>query len=498
MASLPNGVKLRRTWPQRLFLTCNIALCLSCFVVAAGLFYLKDKATSIQHLRLSHVLDGPGRSGNIAGAAGADGPAPGEPINILLVGVDSADGLAEDDPLRVQREEEDIGGGRSDTMMVVRLMPAEGRVAVTSFPRDLWVQLAGFHYDKINAAMYYGGPELLIATIEENFGIPLHHYAQVDFAQFGSLVDIVDGVKVYFDAPVRDVWTGLEIPEPGCVTLRGAQALAYARSRHYERYDAEEEAWVPEAASDLGRIVRQQQFIRDALGRAVAKGARNPFTLNRLVDAGLDSVQLDDGLRAEQLVGLAMQFRSFDPNTLESYELNVSFGWEGEVSVLRLRPEAEAVLAVFRGDAVVGPDPADVGVRVLNGTGRPDEGADTGDALAEVGFDVGAVGDAEVQGAPRTVVRFGPEQRAGAELVARHLLAGADLVEDPDLSDGLVEVITGLDYEGVSDEPGPAALAVSPPTTTVTQPAPTSSAAAPAPTLSPAPPGTGSESDRCR
>ncbi len=461
MASLPNGVKLRRTWPQRLLLACNIALCLSCFVVAAGLFYVKDKATSIQQLALSHVLD--------ATSSGADeGPVVGQPLNILLVGVDSADGLAEDDPLRTQREDEDIGGGRSDTIMVVRLMPAEGRVAVVSFPRDLWVQLAGFHQDKINAAMYYGGPELLIATIEENFGIPLHHYAQVDFAQFESLVDIVDGVKVYFDAPVRDEWTGLDVAEPGCVTLRGDQALAYARARHYERYDVEDEEWVAEDASDLGRIVRQQQFIRGALSRAVAKGARNPFTLNRLVDAGLDSVQLDDGLRAETLVDLALQFRSFDPAALESYELAVDYGWEGDVSVLRLQSDAEAMLAVFRGEELVGPDPGDVGARVLNGTGRPDEGADAADALAEVGFDVGAVNDAEVQGVARTQVRFAPEQRAGAELVARYLPGGAELIEDPALGDGLVEVVTGLDFEGVSSEPGPPVTAASTSVTTAT------------------------------
>lgn len=489
MVSLPNGVKLRRTWPQRLLLLCNIVLCLSCFGVAAGLFYVKDKATSIQQLRLSHVLDA-------TQGENAPRPAAGDPLNILLVGVDSADGMAEDDPVRLQREDEDIGGGRSDTIMVVRLMPSEGRVAVVSFPRDLWVQLAGFHWDKINAAMYYGGPELLIATIEQNFGVPLHHYAQVDFAQFESLVDIVDGVKVYFDAPVRDEWTGLEIARPGCVTLRGTQALAYARARHYERYDEAAEEWVAEDASDLGRIVRQQQFIRGALSRAVAKGARNPFTLNKLVNAGIDSVHLDDGLRADALVDLALQFRSFDPAALESYELQVDYGWEGDVSVLRLQAESEAMLAVFRGQQASGPDPAEVGVRVLNGTGRPNEGTLAGDALAAVGFDVGAVSDAEVQGVTRTKVRFGPDQQAQAELVARYLLAGAELISDPDLGDGLVEVVTGTDYRGVSSEPGLPVLPAAPTTTTMTGPAP--SVAAAGANLTTLPPTAASGPESCR
>lgn len=454
---VPPGVKLRRTWPQRLFLSLNVILALSCFGAAGGLLYVGNKTSQIQHVRLSHVLTDE-----------TDVDVASEPMNILLVGVDGADGLDPDDPVRAERDEEGIGGLRSDTIMVLRVMPAEQRVALVSFPRDLWVEIADTgRSDKINSAMFVDGPEALITTIQNNFGIPLDHYVQVDFAQFKRLVDVVDGVKVYFDTAARDFNTGLDIAEPGCVTLSGDQALAYARSRYYQYYDEETGSWESDPTSDLGRISRQQDFIKRALSRAVDKGVRNPFTLNQLVNTGLDAVVLDDGLNAADLIALGTRFRDFDPSKLETYSLPVYLDSVGEASIVRLiDSEAQPILDLFRGAGPADIQPAEVGVRVLNGTGRPSEGANTGDALAEVGFDVAGVGDSDPQDHTRTLVRFAPSNRSGAELVVRYLEAGADLVEDPDITDGLVEVITGSDYAGVNEEPAPATTT----TTTTTAP----------------------------
>lgn len=455
MLPVPAGVKLRRTWPQRLFLSLNVLIAFSCFGAAGGLLYVDNKTGQIQHVRLSHVLTGR-----------EDIDVATDPINILLVGVDGAEGLDVDDPIRAEREDEGIAGLRSDTIMVLRIMPAEERVALMSFPRDLWVEIADTgRNDKINSAMFVGGPQALIDTIWTNYGIPLDHYVQVDFAQFKQLVDVVDGVRVYFDTEARDLYTGLDIAEPGCVTLTGDQALAYARSRYYQYWDEDLGNWVYDETSDLGRISRQQDFIKRALRRAVTKGVRNPFTLNQLVNTGLQAVVLDDGLKASDLVALGTKFRAFDPENLETYSLPVVLDSVGEASIVRLvDDEAAPILDLFRGVSGVEADPSAVGVRVLNGTGRELEGAKTGDALAEVGFDVAGVGDADVQDVVRTRIRFAPEDRAGAELLVRYLSAGAVLVEDAAITDGLVEVTTGTDYRGVLAEPAPA-------TTTTTNPA---------------------------
>lgn len=469
MLPVPPGVKLRRTWPQRLFLTLNVLVVMGCFCAAGGLLYVDNKTSQIQHVRLSHVLTG-----------NEDVDVATEPINVLLVGVDDAEGLDPDDPVRAERQDEGVGGLRSDTIMILRVMPQEQRLALMSFPRDLWVEIADTgRNDKINSAMFVGGPEALISTIWENFGIPLDHYVQVDFAQFKRLVDVVDGVDVYFDTPARDINSGLDIPQPGCVTLSGDQALAYARSRYYEYYDVETESWESDPTSDLGRISRQQDFIKRALRRAVSKGVRNPFTLNQLVNTSIDAVVLDDRMQASDIIALGTTFRSFDPENLETYSLPVSLDSIGDASIVRLvDDEAEPILDLFRGVAPAQPDPATIGLRVFNGTGRELEGATTGDALAEVGFDVAGVADADPQGVQRTIVRYGPEQRANAELVVRHLVAGADLVEDAALTDGLVEVVTGFDYAGVNAEPAPAT------TTTTTTAAGTAAPATTAPATS--------------
>ena len=119
--------------------------------------------------------------------------------------------------------------------MMWRVNPATSQVAVLSFPRDLWVTIAGrSSQQRINAAYERDNPQQLIDTIYQNFFIPTDHFVQVDFCAFKTLVDAVDGVTVPFATPVSDPTTGLYVPEAGCFTFNGDHALAYVRSRHLE------------------------------------------------------------------------------------------------------------------------------------------------------------------------------------------------------------------------------------------------------------------------
>ena len=107
----------------------------------------------------------------------------------------------------------------------------------------------------------------------------------------------------------------------GCVTLDPNQALAYVRSRHYEQLiDGE---WETDPTSDLGRIDRQQDFIQRALSRAIDKGARNPATLDRLINVGLDGITVDDSLTADDIFRLGNRFRNFEPTDLLTYSVPV-------------------------------------------------------------------------------------------------------------------------------------------------------------------------------
>jgi LCP family protein required for cell wall assembly len=410
--------KTHRSWLQRGVIGVGVLSSLALLVTAAGLGYVYRKVSRIPRVELSSVLDNPQDSG--------------EPENYLIVGIDNADRLAEDDPIREGRD----GLMRSDTIMVLRIDPAQKHAQLLSLPRDLWVPYAATNDEgRINTAIQRGDgrPDVLIQVLNDYFGIPIHHYVQVDFKGFRDLVDAVGGVPVYFPYPAKDDNSGLAVFETGCVTLDPEQALAYARSRHYE--EEIDGRWKTDPSSDLGRIRRQQDFIRRALDRAVSKGARNPGTLDKLLDAALDSVTVDDELTTGDILGLAQRFREFDPESLETYSVPVERDFVGGADILRLQEaQAEPTLALFRGTAPEDPtelSPAMIPLTVLNGTGSPGEASTAADALTSVGFTVVSRGDDTQIGHERTVVRYPAGQREAAEYVARWLVSGADLEEIP-------------------------------------------------------------------
>ena len=372
------------------------------------------------------------------------------PQNFLLVGVDSAANLADDDPARAGRG--NVGGLRSDTVMVLRVEPGAEQASLLSFPRDLWLPLASGGNQRINSAIQKG-PGELIDTIEEYFGIPIHHYVQVDFAGFQDLVDVIDGVSVYFPDPARDSRSGLDIDTAGCVTLDGQQALSYVRSRHYQRF--EDGRWRTDPSGDLGRISRQQDFIIRALHRAVGQGARSPLVLDRLVDAGLATVTVDDVLTADDIIELGRAFRSFDPGALITYSLPTHPGSAGGASILRLQDDqAQPILDRFRGTDRGDLQPRDVRVLVLNGSGLTGHAGRTSESLTAAGFGAAGTGEAERFDLTRPVVRYTTGNEAKAELVARYLepTGVLELVQGP--LDADVVVVTGSLLTGVRAEPG--------------------------------------------
>src|SRR5262245_18546291 len=167
----------RRTWPERLLLCFSGGLACALLLTAGGLTYVYTKYSNLSRVALGSVLSQPEDEDSAQ--------------NFLLVGVDSAAELASDDPARAGRG--NVGGLRSDTVMVLRVDPDVEHASLLSFPRDLWLPLASGGNQRINAAIQRGGPGNLVDTIEQDFGIPIHHYVQVDFAGFEELVDVVDG-----------------------------------------------------------------------------------------------------------------------------------------------------------------------------------------------------------------------------------------------------------------------------------------------------------------
>jgi LCP family protein required for cell wall assembly len=322
--------RARRTWPQRLLLTFNTVLVVVCLASAGGLVWAYNQASDLPRIDLGTALSEPTSAG--------------EPQNVLLVGIDSGAGLAEGDKVNYGRS----ATLNTDTIMILRVDPGTGQAAILSIPRDLYIPLSTGGSNRINAALAIGGPQALIETIKQNFNIPINHYAMVDFAGFRSLVEAVDGIPMFFETGARDEETGLYQYELGCVTLDPEQALAFARSRHYEINVNGK--WREDPTGDFGRISRQQLFIRRALERAVAKGARNPFVLRDLLEVAQKNVTLDDEYTIQDIVDLGTQFRDFDPASLDTYTVPGNSAMVGAMSVVKMNDaSAQPVLDIFRG-----------------------------------------------------------------------------------------------------------------------------------------------------
>ena len=184
--------------------------------------------------------------------------------------------------------------------MMWRVNPATSQVAVLSFPRDLWLKIDGrSSKGRINEAYERDNPQRLINTIRQNFGIETDHFMQIDFCAFKELVDAVGGVAVPFETPVRDGATGLIVDEAGCFTFSGEHALAYVRSRKIEFLN-EDGRWERDGTSDLGRISRQQDFIR-RVGDELLSNVFSPSVVRTLFDVGKDYIVTDNELTLDQV-----------------------------------------------------------------------------------------------------------------------------------------------------------------------------------------------------
>ena len=272
------------------------------------------------------------------------------PVNILLVGSDSranfnaSDRKSFGDTIAVE-------GQRSDSMMIVRLDPKASQIMVLSVPRDLWVTLADVNVeDKINQA-FDGGPTRLISTIQNNLGLTINHFVQVDFSGFRKVVDAIDGVTIYVPFPARDPITGLNIPNAGCTTLIGDQALAYVRSRGYE--ELRNGRWHTDPTADLGRITRQQRFLRQTFRQSASRIGVNPIALDRMLSSVIATVTVDDTFKRPEMLALARRLRNVNPNDVLSYTLPVINDTSADKrAILRVsQREATPLLNLFNGFA---------------------------------------------------------------------------------------------------------------------------------------------------
>ncbi|SFO12434.1 MULTISPECIES: LCP family protein [Actinomadura] len=274
----------KRRWP-RILIAVGVFLAL---IVAGlgGLVWQRQSSYNGNIDRIKGVMpdDGSKRPGpNVAGTE-----------NWLLVGSDSRAEATTGEGNQVWKP----GQQRTDTIMLLHLPADRKKAYIISFPRDSWVEIPGYGRQKINAAFSFGGPKLLIETMESLTGIRVDHFGAIDFEGFKSMTDALGGVTVNIKQSVYDPARKKQW-EAGRQKLDGEEALLFVRQRYN----------LPNG--DFDRIKRQQAFLGALAKQAADRGTlTNPLKLDRFLSALTKSISVDEGVSAGDLRSLALSMRS--------------------------------------------------------------------------------------------------------------------------------------------------------------------------------------------
>jgi LCP family protein required for cell wall assembly len=400
--------KRRPNWWRRSLIAVGVVIVLVVGGVAADYFYLG----SLVH----HV----GVNSTQTSSAASE--------NILLVGSTTRCGLKQQN-VAYGLCSQGVTGVNSDIDMILHLDPASRTVSLLSIPRDTFVPNARIiGANKIDAALYEG-PSQLITAIEEDFGIPINNYVELNFDTFANVVNALGGVKMYFPVPIYDADSDLNIERTGCYDLNGFHALQLVRARHLQIQpnpsNHDPRSWPYEALSDIARIRRTHEFLRVLAAKVSARGLGNPLTDQGIMTAVLPSLTVDNGFTEGKMVSLAESFAhtsianvpqfTYPVSDVESGSLEYQGYPYGDV-VFPIEPNgARAVNAIldvkpgmnsFTGAAL--PSPSSVKLTVENGTGITNQSASIANPLRARGFDVLSTGDVTPDGpVSETMVWYG-------------------------------------------------------------------------------------------
>lgn len=269
-------------------------------------------------------------------------PIAGQPFNVLEIGSDSRAGLTGLLARQTGASSGQVSGQRSDVVKIMHVDPNAGTITILSIPRDTTVTLLANQklfgkYNRINVN-FGNGPSLLARTITANFGIPINYTVEVSFAGLINAAEAIGGVYLNFPYPAHDSFSDLRIMHAGCQLIDGPEALAVVRSRHYY-YNIKglnvwpknainltyaqlaQYGWTYDGTSDYGRIGRQNAFIRAMIDR-VKGSLGNPIAMNNFISKMPQGILIDNKFSLNQMMGLALKFRHFNPAAMKTYTLS--------------------------------------------------------------------------------------------------------------------------------------------------------------------------------
>jgi LCP family protein required for cell wall assembly len=237
----------------------------------------------------------------------------GTPVTFLLVGSDT----------RSHFGPGQLPDSRSDAIMIARFGADHQHAQLISIPRDSWVPIPGHGVSKINAAWAWGGPSLLIQTVEQLTHVRIDHFVAIDFDGIIKVTDDLGGVDVVVAKTTS--WGPYTFPA-GVNHLNGDQARWYLGQRHGLQ------------GGDFDRVKRQQQYLRAMFGKLfTANTFKNPARLDKALIAVTRSVAVDDTLSNSGLLSLAYSLRDITPANVNYFTAPVlGTGTEGSASVVYL------------------------------------------------------------------------------------------------------------------------------------------------------------------
>ncbi len=366
-----------------------VLLVLIIFGSVAG--YLQYTNSEIHHVNVKNLQTAP--------VKGADA----NTENILLVGSTSRCALNGKQSGAFGSCAAGVTGINADVIMVVRVNPNTNRISLISIPRDSFlINARPNQNDKIDSALVYG-PSQLVLALEQDLGISIQHFAELNFDSFQNVVKSLGGLSMWFPDPVKDAYSGLNVPVSGCYKLGAFQALALVRARHMYYY-VKGQGWLYDGSGDLGRIVRVHEFLRVLASQVIHHGIGSFTYDNALVQDVAPQLTVDQGFTPHDMIDLITQMRHVDPYRIPESTMPVmndptySYMYQGYNYgnvVFASEPQDLESITSWLGHKVPGAtlNPKKITVSVLGGIGDPAETAQVATQLKDLGFDVVGTGE---------------------------------------------------------------------------------------------------------
>jgi LCP family protein required for cell wall assembly len=402
---------------------------------------------------------------DVAGIVGKQPPKLNNAENILLIGSDTRVGQG------------GIGGAAdsgcncSDTLMLLHLSPGGHAATVMSIPRDSMVpveecdpsdgtsgqQAEPGQLERINATLANGGPACTFKTVEDQTGIHIDHFIELDFTGFINVINDLGGVNVCLPFAVDDSMSGLNL-SAGVHHIDGFTALQFWRTRENLG-----------TGSDLQRIERDQ-YLMAALVQGIQHTGllHSPTQIFKLVRDAADAMTTDTGLDENAMLQLAESLHGLTANNVEFVTVpNIPYVGDPDAELSWQQPQANELFSAIQDDTalpaatpssstpppVLTVAPSQVSVSVENGSGVAGIASQTASELSGLGFNVVGTADASNFNYTNSVIEYASSSDTAAVNTLKAQIPGAVTMQDSSLTPGTLELIVGSTFNGVSSSP---------------------------------------------